>query len=310
MIIDLVIIVLILHIHRNDCCGIIRGMNTIENISCSNQYLEKIHVSVENTGNKTELDPELFSILETLERMSHFNEDARLVSAGTENILAYLNETYPQEESYKLNEQQRVENRLAALLHDIGKAGPADASSQEREAIVRLFASENIKNAACSVRSAIAASFDSEEAKEVSYYLERCGISPDEDMRRFWDKHAFWTREILDKYDQGLSERTRLLAASHHYDHGINPYEIGPDLVDRASRTIGQLEEYADTIGRQIISSIDKYEANIRRSGASHEKAMEWLRKNTPDPDEGLQRILAAIDVLGRDGRLFGATEK
>ena len=55
---------------------------------------------------------------------------------------------------------------IAAYLHDIGKSGPFDASQDTQEAIVKLYAVENVADPDQTIAETVRANFSSEEADE------------------------------------------------------------------------------------------------------------------------------------------------
>jgi hypothetical protein len=195
-------------------------------------------------------------------------------------------------------------------LHDIGKTGPLAADYDQRLAVIKLFALEEIRNPRISIAEAVEACFPEQEAEQIKENLLSCRIDPDSTMRQFWDMHAQWTHDILEHFPEGLSRRTRVIAASHHFDHGINPYGLPESEIPVQSVSIGLIEDYADALQERVLIAVDQYEANIRRGGSSHEKAIAWVRENLARSekfkgDELIPLICDAIDELGRGQAIF-----
>lgn len=257
---------------------------------------DAIEASIAETGFEGQLDDALKGRLLKLERFSKFNLDSRMVTVGMQNILQYI------------HERGDTEALIAALVHDIGKSGPASANAAEQEAVIRLFAAENINDPDMPVGQVIALYFDPAEAPQLQALLEHCGITAAMTMREFWDKHAYWTKDILEQHPEGTTERIRIIAASHHIDRGINPYHIKETDSAAETRAIGASEYYLDALHGKILSAVDKYQASVRRSGRSHDEALTVVKQMLGDgyeKDDEMKKILEAIDVLGSNRTLF-----
>src|SRR5665647_3339895 len=95
-------------------------------------------------------------------------------------------------------------------------------------------------------------------------------VSPEMEMRKFWDKHAFWTQEILDRHQDVFDKPTRVIAASHHLNSGIDPYKIKVDNVWQVSNEV--------KFSIFLLMAMDKYQALTVRSKKSHKEAIELLK--------------------------------
>ena len=271
---------------------------------------EKILDSFEKADFHEKLDEEVIQRLVLLEKESKFNEDSRKVERGLSNVLNLLEkryaDRYPQ---LAFTEEQKTDGRVAAILHDIGKSGPAQASQQEMRAVVRMFAQEQIKDPKLSINEVALNNFP-KESHEILEYLKNCGVDVEMTMRQFWDKHAQWTHDILEKFPQGLSKHARIIAGSHHFNKGINPYDLPETEIPLQSSTIGLMEDYVDAIEERILMAVDQYEANVRRSGSNHEKAIAWVRENLAQSekfknDQVMALVCDAIDELGKRQEIF-----
>lgn len=245
--------------------------------------------------------------LVVLEEHSRFNNDSRMIREGFGNVIAAIEER--NKEAFHLTPKQKEEGVLAAFVHDIGKSSSSEDPAC-RLAVVKLFSiytpSENQ-----TVLQTIRVSLP-DEAEEMISNLAKVGVTPDMTMRTFWDKHAFWTREILDRFPDVFSERTRIIAASHHIDREIDPCGIGENAIPPESRAIGALEYYIDILQERLLMVVDQYQAQIARGGSNHEKAMEYLRKAFKKYENDLitNLILDTIDELGSTEALFPKTQK
>jgi hypothetical protein len=243
-----------------------------------------------------------------IEEHSKFNQDSRMIREGFSNVMDAINSKYAEEA--KMTEKHKKEGELAAYLHDIGKSSSSE-ESQNQIAIIKLFSAESIRDENQMVSEAVSSTYP-EEKDEMMSQLKEAGVDGSLTMREFWNMHAGWTREILDRHSDVLSERVRLIAASHHIDRGINPYHVEEGLIPDESKIIGSLEYYADFLEERALMALDKYQAAIFRGGASHDSAMEYLRNafQRYQKDPVMKMVIETIDELGKDGKLFPVTAK
>ena len=267
---------------------------------------DTIEASIAATVFEGQLDDALIDRLIKLEQCSKFNLDSRMVASGMQNILRYLHEH--DSGGHDAHENHDTEALMAALVHDIGKSGPASANATEQEAVVRLFAAENINDPKMPVGQAINLYFEPAEAPRLQTLLEHCGITANMTMREFWDQHAYWTRDILEQHPNGVAERTRVIAASHHIDRGINPYHVKEADSFPEAKAIGASEYYLDALHGRLLLAVDKYQASVRRFGRNHEETLALVKQMLGEKykkDDAMKKILEAIDVLGSKGMLF-----
>lgn len=268
---------------------------------------KKVLDSLKRVDLRESLHEDIFDRLILLEKESKFNEDSRRIERGMENVLSLLEERYAKQYPEHLSKEKRMDARKAAILHDIGKSGPIDATPEEQEAIVKIFACENIRNPEILVEEEVAEIFNANQIEAVRRTLEKYDIGGETTMRQFWDKHAYWTHDILEQYPQGLSEHTRIIAGSHHTDHGVNPYNLPEDQVPLAANIIGTLENYIEALEGRALIVLDQYEASIRRSGLPHKEALSRVRNTLVKyaNDELLKLVFDAIDELEKDEKIF-----
>ena len=269
---------------------------------------QKILDSLEQTDPRERVDEEIIKKLLLLERNSKFNEDSRKIARGMDNVFSFLEKHHaPRYPQLVFSEKQKSEGRQAAILHDVGKSGPANATKEESETTVRLFAQEQIRDPNLSVQEAVDGSFSENERSKIFDCLKSLDISPSMTIRQLWDCHAQWTRDILEKYPSGLSERVRIIAGSHHIDRGINPYFLTESEIPLQSNIIGTIEEYVDAIEERVLMAVAQYEALSRRKKSTHEIAITLVRQNLAKfKQKDLTRLICdVIDELGREKTLF-----
>jgi hypothetical protein len=264
----------------------------------------RIRSGLEQAGLKERLSKSVMDRLVLLEKHSKFNQDSRMIERGMDNLISYLSKENPDLGSM---EEHRSEARVAAILHDIGKSGPAHATPEQQLAVINLYAAENMKGPEQTVEDTVRANFGS-EADVMLDNLAACGVRSEISMRHFWDLHGYWTKDILESDAKELSSRTKLIAGSHHITRGINPYNVPDQDIPDEARMVGALEDYIDIVEERALVAIDQYQANIRRAGATHEKAMEWVRQNIAQKfnnDSIMRLVLNGLDELGRDNSVF-----
>ncbi|MDP2788540.1 MAG: hypothetical protein Q8O46_00600 [bacterium] len=276
------------------------------------KFEDSIRASFESIAEQIfeHLDEEVVSRLVFLESHSQFNIDSRLIESGMHNV---LNEISRRENGYDLTEERLLEARVAALIHDIGKSGPLEASKDQQLAVVRLFAAENLRNPNQPVEDAVREVFG-EEANLMIYNLQGCGIDVSMSMKKFWESHAKWGYEIIKTKCPELSTTTKNIAILHHVDKGpdFNFLNLPMDQIPKESLVLGQLENYVDTLRQRAIIALDQYEAQIRRAKVSHKEAVAWVRKNvskTFGDDVFMNQILDVMLEMGQEQIFNGSIE-
>ena len=186
---------------------------------------------------------------------------------------------------------------IAAYLHDIGKSGPFDAPQATQEAIVKLYAVENVADPGQTIAETARTNFSSEDAESILERLGSCGLRSHDTMRAFWDRHGYWTHDILEADSEDIPVRARVIAGSHHVDRGIDPYEFSSD-------------EYVDMLEQRILLAVDKYQAAVARSQKTHGEAMEIITRILAPKYEGdviMNHVLNVLDEVGREAILAEA---
>jgi hypothetical protein len=127
----------------------------------------------------------------------------------------------------KLDADSRRDMSIAAYLHDIGKSGPSDAPPATQEAIVKLYAVENVADPDQTIAETARTNFSSEDAEKHAHassaHVACVRATP---CAAFWDRHGYWTHDILEADPEDIPVRARVVAGSHHVDRGIDPYEF------------------------------------------------------------------------------------
>ena len=222
---------------------------------------------------------------------TRLNNDSRIIRRICLAVMDRIAGTLEPELQSKLDADSNRDMSIAAYLHDIGKSGPFDAPRETQEAILKLYAVENIADPNQTIAETARANFSSEEAASILRRLGSCGICSTDTMRAFWDRHGYWTHDILEADSQDIPVRARVIAGSHHMDRGIDPYEFSSD-------------EYVDMLQNRILMAVDKYQAAVARGQKTHAKAMEMI-KRILFPKYGndviMSRVLNVVDAVGED---------
>lgn len=256
--------------------------------------------------------PEIIDRLLLIEKNSRFNNDARMIREGFVIVLDKIKEELCL--TQKMTEQYRQEGELAAYLHDIGKSGGILLNADGQLAVIKLFSADRFTypiDPKITVGQAINECF-SEERDLVTQNLSRTGVDEEMPMRQFYDMHAQWTRDILEKFAKFIPKRTRIVAASHHMDRGINPYNLTETEVPVESLIIGVLEEYINNLEEKILMVVDKYQAAIARGRANHSQAVDLLKKilsGKYEHDPIMNLVIDTVDKLGKAEALFPQTQ-
>ena len=160
---------------------------------------------------------------------ARFNNDSRSIRRICLTVMDRIAGTLGPELQSKLDAESKRDMSIAAYLHDIGKSGPIDASRETQEAVVKLYAVENVADPHQTIAATARVNFSSDEAESILERLGSCGMHATDTMRAFWDRHGYWTHDILEANSEDIPVRARVIAGSHHLDRGIDPYEFSSD---------------------------------------------------------------------------------
>ena len=226
---------------------------------------------------------------------ARFNNDSRMIRRICLEVLDRMASILEPELQSKLDADSRRDMSIAAYLHDIGKSGPFDAPQATQEAIVKLYAVENVADPDQTIAETARTNFSSEDAESILKRLGSCGLRSHDTMRAFWDRHGYWTHDILEADSEDIPVRARVVAGSHHMDRGIDPYEFSSD-------------DYVDMLENRILIAVDKYQAAVARSQKPHGEAMEIV-KGILSPKYGhdviMNDVLKVVDEVGREEALL-----
>jgi hypothetical protein len=235
------------------------------------------------------------TLLEVL--AARFNNDSRTIRRICLDVMDRIASTLEPALRSTLDADSTRDMSIAAYLHDIGKSGPVDASEESQQAIVRLYAVENVADPDQTIADTVRTNFSSEEATSILEHLGSCGMRSTDTMRAFWDRHGYWTHDILEADSEGIPIRARVVAGSHHMDRGIDPYKFSSG-------------DYVAVLENRILMAVDKYQAAVVRGRKTHGEAMDVI-KRILSPKYGrdvmMNRVLKMLDALGREEKLFAA---
>ena len=226
---------------------------------------------------------------------ARLNNDSRLIRRICLTVMDRIAGTLEPELQSKLDADSKRDMSIAAYLHDIGKSGPFDAPRETQEAILKLYGVDNVADPNQTIGETARANFSSEVAESILRRLDSCGIRSTGTMRAFWDRHGYWTHDILEADSEDIPVRARVIAGSHHMDRGIDPYEFSSD-------------EYVDLLQIRILMAVDKYQAAVARSQKTHDEAMDLIKRILSPKyvnDVIMSRVLNVVDAVGKDERLF-----
>jgi len=216
--------------------------------------------------------PEIFLRLKELreQKDSHFQDSLELAKI--------IEKLWDKLEIKDVSKEQMI---LAALLHDIGKSGPAEASPEERAMIQFLFSKnlpkinrENASERDLSIKRIFTeTTHDFDNNKIEKYLTEKLHIQTDSTRALdFWRQHAQWTYDILKRNAGGkINAELINIASSHHLLEGINPAGISEEEITEGSRALEVIDKY------YFLALVDKYQALMERGKKTHREAIEIL---------------------------------
>jgi len=224
-----------------------------------------------------------------------FNNDSRRIRRICLEVLDRMASILEPELQSKLDADSRRDMSIAAYLHDIGKSGPFGASQAAQEAIVTLYAVENVADPDQTIAETARTNFSSGDAESMLKRLRSCGLRSNDTMRAFWDRHGYWTHDILEAASEDIPVRARVVAGSHHMDRGIDPYRFSTG-------------DYVAMLENRILMAVDEYQAAVARGHKTHGEAMETI-KGILSPKYGndviMNHVLKVVDEIGREESLL-----
>jgi hypothetical protein len=226
---------------------------------------------------------------------AQFNDDSRTIRRVCLKVIDRMANIVAPELRSALDADSKRDMSIAAYLHDIGKSGPLGASRGSQEATVKLYAVSNVADPDQTVTHTVHARFSPDDAETILEHLGRCGMRSTDTMRAFWDRHGYWTHDILEADSQAIPNRARLVAASHHMDRGIDPYGFTSD-------------DYVVVLENRILMAVDKYQAAVARGHKTHCEAIDVVtRIHAPKyaHDATMNRVVEVLDALGKEEPLF-----
>ena len=270
-------------------------MKRIRRHEASEQERQDVHDKIDAELHTVGLQHSGAAIAQRMELIevfaARFNNDSRMIRRICLEVLDRMARILEPQLQSKLDADSRRDMSIAAYLHDIGKSGPFDAPRATQEAIVKLYAVENIADPDQTIGETAHTNFSSEDAESMLTRLRSCGLRSNDTMRAFWDRHGYWTHDILEADSEDIPVRARVIAGSHHVDRGIDPYEFSSD-------------EYVDMLENRILIAVDKYQAAVARSQKTHGEAMETV-KGILSPNYGhdviMNNVLKVVDEVGRE---------
>jgi hypothetical protein len=279
---------------------------------------------------KLDIDLDLRRHPEFLERLAdtgeHFPDSvtmARIIEA-----------IYPDlRDKLQLPEESPKQMMRAAVLHDIGKSGPAGEKSPVNAAVRRLFVPPTrpfklMDGSRPKTIHDFVTELEYPDATEIEAALIEAGFEPDKEaIIFFWRRHAQWTYDILKTAPPELvDEKTLKIAASHHIFEAKNPagldlenMPVEAQILDVIGRAQALMGESSNTLlMSELLAAVDKYQAYRERLHMDHDTSIAWLAKfYSADPPglstETRESYLSVIEVLDRNqealARLFSQKE-
>jgi hypothetical protein len=85
---------------------------------------------------------------------------------------------------------------------------------------VKLYAVENVAHPGQTIAETTRTNFSSEDAESILTRLGACGLRSNDTMRAFWDRHGYWTHDILETDSEDIPSRARVRCREPSYGQG------------------------------------------------------------------------------------------
>lgn len=235
-----------------------------------------------------------------------------LLARATETITDEISAIRKADDIFKIatrrghtySDDERRIVRIGTLLTDLGKTGPPEASLEQSQVFVDIYAVENLPT------EVVAGSLDNfflkffpQKAKFFQETFTSLGIDCSMSLRSFYDLHTRWTLGLLDSAE-GVPREPIAGAVSHHHMRDDNPDGIFFENSDTYSQKYDFGNNTTYDRAEKLINILDIYDALCRRSGLSHIVAMEALREMVARASGGryaqdleVMEILADLDA-------------
>ena len=221
---------------------------------------------------------------------SHFNDSAEIEAMINSLSL-----------KFGIEGEELHDLRVAALMHDIGKAGPDKADEFNQLAISELFQGKGLK--IDPEKTTIDDFFKQLEAANgdqngklgiVKDYLVKKEYCAGSDLViNFFRQHVDWTHDVLKTNQEStnfINDNVVTWASSHHILEGKDPAQLGLESVPRAAK---------------ILELTDKYQAYRERSTKQHQEVIKILKtqiedffSSRPELDKAKNEYLKIVDIL------------
>ncbi|MBN1585393.1 hypothetical protein JW899_03435 [Candidatus Uhrbacteria bacterium] len=196
-----------------------------------------------------------------------------------------------------------------AVLHDIGKSGPAGEKTDFHQAVRCLFREPTrpfnpFSQGKPTTVTAFIESQEMPESESIRETLRRNGIDPDrESAIEFWRRHVGWSYDILknERWDgEAVDDDMITIAGSHHILEGKNPAELNIGNEPQGEDDLELIEMTG------LLAAVDKYQAFRHRANLDHAETMRRLRgmfESHPElPDMTKEKFKVVLDILDRSG--------
>jgi hypothetical protein len=220
-----------------------------------------------NVGLDLRLHPELRERL--VEIGPHFEDSAQMA--------ALIRSVYGKLRARLDLPDERPEHLMrTAVVHDIGKSGPAGARGVFHDAVRRLFAPPSrafrpVENGRTRTVSEFVKETEISEPEKIDAALRAAGIDPDkEPMLAFWRRHAKWSFDVLSgEHGPDIDADLAAIAASHHIFEEQNPAQLDVARAPKDEKERVALDMML------ILTAIDKYQAFRIRGKLGHKEATD-----------------------------------